>query len=848
MPSWTTITVPDLSGFLTFSGIRIRRILSTELFYELVGASSRFESGKTGLAAQCRVRWTDLADTLAALPEPAEMIAIFGSHPDTSKDTREVFVGFLSIGRGPSGAEAEKRCVEAQRNLWVLVETILDYAELEPIDKEDDLRTIVGFFRQSAVTEVQRRYETVRISQGVFVRESLGFETRKEEAPESGDQQYIEPQLAHLYPWVPSDDTWRRLLEALSKEPVPTALVVHLRGWQQAPEACRREASRALVVAEKIARYDVGTEGGTVPQLQADVLRHEALRRLSVLEGRVLAARVFISAGQAPSSALVGTVISCLDDASIRPGQSGAESMFRGGAKLLPARSSDILAPLDEPALNMLFGPCESSAFLRTPMPTDVELPSLPINRARTAAIVGYSGDDVPLGSNVHRGSRVPVTLDGPMRFRHTYIVGQTGTGKSTLLLHMILHDIDKGRGVAVLDPHGSLIDQVLLHYPAHRDNDLIIVDVTDIERPVGFNVLSIDEKDPLQYRLVRDRVIDDLFSFLERTYDMRRIGGPMFEMHFRGMLGLLLGLDVQKPPFIPNLLIFKLLYANKHLRSKLVERIRDKDLLLNDFVEEALAVSGETSLQNMAPYITSKFNRFISDLTLRNITCQNSMLDLDDIVNNGRVVLFYSGKGRFGDQAAGLLASQFISRLRWAVMKRGAQKNVRPFYLYADEFQLFADNRFTEMLAEARKFQLSLTLAHQYARQIPEEVLLGVLGNVGTTVIFRVGASDGAVFDPLFKPTFNERDLASLPNFRAYVRSFGSLGNTPFSVETEPPPSGGDPGRARTLRQQSSEKYGRPRIIVEQEIEATYKAYKKMDFDGTRVLEFEEEKTAAEK
>ena len=217
-------------------------------------------------------------------------------------------------------------------------------------------------------------------------------------------------------------------------------------------------------------------------------------------------------------------------------------------------------------------------------------------------------------------------------------------------------------------------------------------------------------------------------------------------------------------------------------------------------------------------------------------------MLDLDDIVNNGKVILFYSGKGRFGDQAAGLLATQFVSRLRWTVMKRGAGRAVRPFYLYADEFQLFADDRFTEMLAEARKFRLSLTLAHQYARQIPEKVLLGVLGNVGTTVVFRVGAADGGIFDPLFKPTFNERDLSSLPNFRAYVRSFGSLGHTPFSVETEPPPPNGNAERAKTLREQSREKHGRDRMTVEQEIERTYHAYKKMDFDQTTFFDPEAE------
>lgn len=230
---------------------------------------------------------------------------------------------------------------------------------------------------------------------------------------------------------------------------------------------------------------------------------------------------------------------------------------------------------------------------------------------------------------------------------------------------------------------------------------------------------------------------------------------------------------------------------------------MRGKDLMIDDFITEVTSASGENSLQNVATYITSKFNRFVSDMTLRNITCQNSVLDLDDIVNSGRVLLFYLGKGRFGDQAAGLLASQVVSRLRHIVMMRGAGADVRPFYLYADEFQLLADDRFAELLAEARKFKLALTVAHQYVQQLPAQVLQGVLGNVGTTICFRVGAPDGEMLEGVFKPTFGCRDLTSLPNFRAYVRSFGALGHMPFSVEMEAPPVEGDEksGAAQSAR-----------------------------------------------
>jgi hypothetical protein len=220
--------------------------------------------------------------------------------------------------------------------------------------------------------------------------------------------------------------------------------------------------------------------------------------------------------------------------------------------------------------------------------------------------------------------------------------------------------------------------------------------------------------------------------------------------------------------------------------------------------------------------------------LTLRNMTCQNRILDLEDIANSGKVLLFHTGRGRFGDQASGLLASQVISRLRQVIMGRSTQS--RPFYLYADEFQTFADERFSELLAEARKFGLSLTLAHQYTSQLPISVLQGVLGNVGTVVAFRGGPHDAETLAPLFQPHFTQRDLTSLPNFRAYARSQGALGATPFSIDVQAPPPILDPQRRETLTQMSRLKYGRERTEVEWEIDKTYREYKR--YDGSRLEE----------
>ncbi len=802
---------------ISLSGLRLRSILSASLYLEQLGNSRLAAQHASVIVDACHDRWTDLAHAITALPDAAELLLIVSSNLNTGTGAHDVNVGFITLGRGATPEAAQEHCRRSCDEVSVLVRTILDYAEIERIEDVRLLQQLCDHTTEKFTHEIRRRMERLRVNQGIIEGEALGFEGKR--------RRKSALDALHLFPWVPSDDSWRRLLETLVAEKGRAALIVHARGMSRAPTPCLEAARAALLETEK---FVTSSQDETLLWRQTEILREQALQRLAILEGRVIAARIFVCSERPPSSALLSTVEGCLDDASVRPDQSGTELMFRGGALWNESVSDEILAPLDVPSLDQIFGLREASAILRTPMPVGFDLPGIKINRARTAQISGRSGDDVPIGANIHRGERTRLALDREMRFRHTYLIGQTGTGKSTLLLNMILHDIRAGRGVGVIDPHGTLIEQILEHYPRERAEDLAIVDVTDVERPVGFNVLKIDEPDSLQYRFARDMVIDDLYSYLARTYDPQMMG-PVFETHFRGMFSLLLGVEPQHPPLIPNLLAFRALYTNRELRRALVNRAEGQDLMLDDFIREIMAATGEHSLANMSQYITSKFTRFYADLSLRNITCQNRTLDLERIVNNGGVLLFYIGKGRFGDYAAGLLASMIISRLRHLVMKRGAGGAARPYYLYVDEFQLVADERFTELLAEARKFKLALTLAHQYAKQIPEKILDGVLGNVGTLIAFRVGAQDGELLAPVFAPTFGGEDLNSLPNFRAYAQSFGILGETPFSIETDPSPAGGDPQSAQALREIVRQKFGRPRAEVEAEIAATLKEYRSL-------------------
>jgi hypothetical protein len=815
-------------GYAAICGLRISSVLSLDLFRHLTDLGKG--SDPSGISAACQDRWTNLANVLAALPEPFEVLLVAASPP------REPVVlgsglglALFVVGRGARRDGAEAQAARHLRSLRQIVATTLDFVEFAEIGDDATLGAFLSWLAAPNVLEIRRRMERFAVQGRTLERRVLGF-TAAEPSRVETDGAEEENGVVHLFPWIPSDDPWRRLLETLDGEAGGAALVVHARGFTRAPDPCLVAGRKALANAERMGELKRAQVEAVedVLRTEVEVLEREALDRLVCLEGRVLAARVFLATQEGPSNALVGTVLDSIDDASTVPDRGSSRAALRGGARTRTAGADEIVDPLEHPDVDILFSPREASAILRTPMPSNAEVPGLAIQRARNFRLTGISGTDAPLGVNVYRGSRIPVCLDTAGRFRHTYVIGQTGTGKSTLLLRMIHHDICRGRGVAVVDPHGALIEDLLSRIPAERADDVVLIDLTDTDYPVGFNILRIDEADPHRYRHCRDLLIDDLYGYLDRTYDMKQAGGPIFETHFRGMLSLLLGAQQPPPERVPNLMIFRSLYTNNGLQRLLAKESCADDPVLSEFVREAIATGGEASLQNLAPYITSKFSRFISDSALRNITCQKECLDFGRIVDEGKILLIHLGKGRFGELAAGLLAGQVISRIRDAVMRRGARPDAAPFFLYADEFQLVADEPFGELLAEARKFGLALTLAHQYADQIPEKVLKAILGNVGTVVSLRIGAKDGEMLGPLFQPIFDAGDLASQANYRACVRSSGTLGLVPFSVELAPPDAV-TTDLAEKIRALSREKYARHRDAVEPEIIATYKTFSEL-------------------
>ena len=373
------------------------------------------------------------------------------------------------------------------------------------------------------------------------------------------------------------------------------------------------------------------------------------------------------------------------------------------------------------------------------------------------------------LGTIEGRELRLPFE----MRDRHTYIVGATGTGKSTLLLQSIQQDLVAGRGVALLDPHGDLCDAVVDALPRSRVKDTFYLDLADERHVPGINLLELSQG-PLRV-LERNLVVNELFGIFEQLYDMSHAGGPMFEMYFRNALLLIMESG------LPGLTLaeFPMVFAHDKFRRQLVAKCSEPSVV--DFWEGiAHRAGGESSLANMAPYIVSKLTQLLHSPVVRAIIGQSaSRVDLRKLMDRKGVLLIRLPKGLLGDLDTRLLGMFLVGKIFAAALGRVAVPLNRRhrFHLYVDEFQNFVTPSMARLFAEARKFGLCLTLANQNLAQLHSgakastDLFESVLGNVGNLILFRLGVPDALRLAPYAAPQLSAHDLQRLPNFHAFAR-----------------------------------------------------------------------------
>ena len=447
--------------------------------------------------------------------------------------------------------------------------------------------------------------------------------------------------------------------------------------------------------------------------------------------------------------------------------------------------------------------------------PDQDNIPTAQLERQASKQVDGprnLSEEGLLLGYNLFRGAKKAIRLANNDRQRHMYVVGQTGTGKSTFLENMALQDMLDGRGFAFVDPHGDTAEKLLAMIPKERTEDIIYFCPADMDYPMGLNMFEFHSPEQ------KDFLIQEAINMLYKLYDPQHQGiiGPRYEHWFRNA-ALTLMADPEGANFIDIPNVFQ---DKEFLRDKL-RHVTDQTVL--DFWNKEYAQTADFHRSEVLGWFVSKFGAFRSNEMMRNIIGQTkSSINLRSVMDEGKILLVNLSRGRTGELNSKLLGMIFVMKFQIAAMSRAdiPEGERRDFCLYVDEFQNFSTDSFADILSEARKYRLNLIVANQFTTQLTEEVRDAVFGNVGTIVSFRVGTADAEALTKVFQPVFDEEDLQRLPNFNTIVRTLiGGVPTQSFSMASLPQLGTPNKQLSEALKQLSAAKYGRPRAAVEQAI-----------------------------
>jgi hypothetical protein len=447
------------------------------------------------------------------------------------------------------------------------------------------------------------------------------------------------------------------------------------------------------------------------------------------------------------------------------------------------------------------------------------EAPLLKTVQASNApAPVELPNEGTLLGVNRYRGETHEIRMAKGDRLRHLYVIGQTGTGKTTLLKNMIIEDIKAGNGVCFIDPHGSDVQDILANIPKERIDDVIYFDPSFTPRPFALNMLEYDETHPEQ----KIFVVNELLSIFRKLYSaVPESMGPAFEQYFRNATMLVM----EDPETGNTLLEIPRVLADANFRNLKLSRCKNP-IVVQFWRDIAAKSTGEASLANMVPYITNKFDIFLSNDVMRPIIAQEkSSFNFRDIMDNKKILLVNLAKGKLGDINANLIGLVLVGKILMAALSRvdSFGKPLPDFYLYIDEFQNITTDSISSILSEARKYGLSLTVAHQFIGQLVESIKNSVFGNVGSMAVFRVGADDAQFLESQFAPVFASSDLMKIENRNAYLKMLiNGRPVSPFNIETLPPPQG-NPEIVEQIKNLSYLRFGKDRKSVDDMVMRKY-------------------------
>lgn len=439
-------------------------------------------------------------------------------------------------------------------------------------------------------------------------------------------------------------------------------------------------------------------------------------------------------------------------------------------------RSSSMILSTDEIASLYHF---PSSQISRT----DNLITSLSRTLPAPVSLKNNTKFDVVIGENNHHGNITPIGLTAKERERHMYVIGGTGNGKTTMLQYMIIQDIKNGKGIAVIDPHGDMAQELLTHIPDERIKDVIYFNPNDLAFPVGMNLLELDDSlsgDDLLRE--KDLITESVISIFRKIFSNDDSGGHRIEYILRNTIQT--SLTVEGCTLFT---IYKLLNDVKY-RNSVTKSLTDEDL--TNFWKNELGKAGDMQKVKMVAGITAKVGRFLFSASAKRILEQpKSTIDFDEILNSGKILICNFSKGLIGEDTSELLGTAVLAKLQLASLKRAAivSNDRKPFYLYVDEFQNFATVSFVQMLSESRKYKLFLTMAEQSTSQQDDRDMVNIiLANVGTVVCFRTGNPvDEQMTLPLFRPYIELGEIMNLPSFNFYMRLAAVNSQEPLSGET---------------------------------------------------------------
>ncbi len=461
---------------------------------------------------------------------------------------------------------------------------------------------------------------------------------------------------------------------------------------------------------------------------------------------------------------------------------------------------------------SVLLNSTELTSVYHFPL-SHIESPHIKWVKSKEAALPSELPKDdsiMTIGETLYRGEKKKINIASrDDRRRHFYVIGQTGVGKSRFMREMIRQDIEKGEGVAVIDPHGELVEDTLKNIPKERIDDVVLFEPFDRERPCGLNMLEWETPEQ------RDFAISEMIMIFQSLFPAEMIG-PMFEYYMRNAMAALMA-DKENQGTITDI---PRMFTDIKFMEKRLEKVSDP-MIRNFWLKEWKQTTGQTR-SDMLGYVVSKIGRFVTDEMMRNIIGQpKSGFSLEKIMNEKKIFLANLSKGLTGEMNSSLLGLILVSKMQIAALRRARmpEEERNDFYLYVDEFQNFTTDSVATILSEARKYRLNLIIAHQYMPQLKEEIRNAVIGNVGTMVSFRVGIDDAEFLEKQFEPEFSRFDLGNIDNRQFVIRMMINnqitspfKGSTLNSVE-------GDTQIAEKAKEISRLKYGKPRNLVEDEI-----------------------------